>query len=311
MPITPTKQVWMDGELVPWAEATVHVLTHSLHYGTGVFEGIRAYPTPQGVAVFRLKEHMERLLASARILMMEVPYGRDELVAAAKEVVRVNGLDEGCYLRPLVFLGDGEMGLNPLPCRVRVAIAAWPWGTYLGEEGLARGVRLKVSSWRRHDPNAMPTAAKGTGMYLNSALAKIEALKAGYDEALLLAPDGRVSECTGENVFVVRDGRLLSPPTSAAGALPGITQDAVETLARDLGIEVVHQDLVRTDLYLADEAFLTGTAAELVPIREVDDRLVGDGRPGPITTELQRTYFATVRGELDRYKDWLDHVQQA
>ena len=309
MPITPTDTIWMDGELVPWDQARVHVLTHSLHYGTGVFEGIRAYPTSSGVAVFRLTEHIERLLASAKILMLDCPFGRDELVAATKALVRENHLDQGCYIRPLVYLGYGEMGLNPLPCSVNVSIAAWPWGTYLGDDGVANGIRLKVSSWQRHDPNAVPTAAKSTGMYLNSSLAKVEALKAGYDEALLLAPDGRVSECTGENVFVVRGGRLVTPPVSEAGALAGITLRSVEAIARDLGIEVAHEAMVRTDLYTADEAFLTGTAAEVVPIREVDDRPVGDGRPGPVTTQIQQTYFAAVRGQVDRYKDWLEHVE--
>jgi branched-chain amino acid aminotransferase len=284
------------------------VLTHSLHYGSGVFEGIRAYPTPSGVAVFRLTDHISRLFASAKVMMMEVPFSSAQIVEASKEVVRSNGLDDGCYIRPIVFLGDGEMGLNPLPCPVRVAVAAWSWGTYLGDEGIRNGVRLKVSSWQRHDPNAVPTAAKSTGMYLNSSLAKVEALKAGYDEALLLAPDGRVSECTGENVFVVRGNRVVSPPTSESGALAGITQQSVETIAADLGYEVGHEALIRSDLYLADEAFLTGTAAEVVPIREVDDRPVGNGRPGPVTTKIQETYFAAVRGQLDRYKDWLEHV---
>ena len=305
MPITPTQKIWMDGELVDWADAKVHVLTHTLHYGSGVFEGIRAYPTSEGVAVFRLADHIRRLLASAHVLMIDVPYTQDQLVDATAQVVRVNDMRDGCYLRPLVYLGYGEMGLNPLPAPVKVSIATWPWGTYLGEEALERGVTVKISSWRRHDPNAMPTAAKGVGMYVNSSLAKIEAIKAGYDEAVLLASDGRVSECTGENIFIVRDGVLLTPPTGAAGALDGITQDTVEVLAKDLGIEVRHEALIRTDLYLAEEAFLTGTAAELTPIRSVDDRVVGSGMPGPITTELQRTYFATVRGKLERYKDWL------
>jgi len=309
VPITPTDTIWLDGELVAWDDAKVHVLTHSLHYGSGVFEGIRAYPTPNGVAVFRLTDHVNRLLASAKVLLIDVPFSAADLVAATKEVVRANRLDQGCYIRPLVFLGYGEMGLNPLPCPVSVAIAAWPWGTYLGDEGVANGVRLKVSSWQRHDPNAVPTAAKGTGMYVNSSLAKVEALKAGYDEAVLLAPDGRVSECTGENIFVVKRGRIITPPTSESGALGGITQDSVQAIAADLGIEVAHEALVRTDLYTADEAFLTGTAAEVVPIREVDDRVVGDGRPGPITRQIQQTYFAAVRGEVDRYKDWLEHVE--
>ncbi len=309
MPITPTQKIWMDGELVDWAHAKVHVLSHTLHYGSGVFEGIRAYPTSQGVAVFRLVDHMRRLVASAHILMIDVPYTVDQLVDAAAQVVRVNDMRDGCYVRPLVYLGYGEMGLNPLPAPVNVSIAAWSWGTYLGAEALERGVSVKISSWRRHDPNAVPTAAKGVGMYVNSSLAKVEALRAGYDEAVLLTSDGRVSECTGENIFIVRDGVLLTPPTSDAGALDGITQDTVEVLARDIGIEVRHEPLIRTDLYLADEAFLTGTAAELTPIRAVDDRAVGSGRPGPITTELQRAYFSTVHGELDSYKDWLHFVE--
>ena len=309
MPITPTEKIWLDGELVDWDKARIHVLTHSLHYGSGVFEGIRAYPTSRGVAVFRLTDHINRLFTSAKVFMIDMPYSPDELIAASKEVVRVNGLHEGCYLRPIVYLGYGEMGLNPLPCPVSVAIAAWPWGTYLGDEGVANGIRLKVSTWQRHDPNAVPTAAKGTGMYVNSSLAKVEALKAGYDEAVLLAPDGRVSECTGENIFVVRGRTVVTPPTSESGALAGITQDSVRTIATDLGYEFVSETLIRTDLYTADEAFLTGTAAEVVPIREVDDRTVGTGRPGPVTKHLQDTYFATVRGQVDRYKDWLEHVE--
>ncbi|HUX05157.1 MAG TPA: branched-chain amino acid transaminase [Acidimicrobiales bacterium] len=308
MPITPTKKIWMDGTLVDWDQATVHVLSHGLHYGTGAFEGIRAYQTPKGVAIFRLREHMARLLRSCKILMMEVPFTLDELCDAALEVVRVNELDQGCYLRPLVYLGYGEMGVNPLPAPVNVAMAAWPWGAYLGEEGLANGVRMKISSWQRHGVNAMPTAAKGTGMYLNSALAKVEAMKAGYDEAILLGPDGRVSECTGENLFVVRDGVIVSPPPSEAGALAGITQDTIVRIANDLGYEVRFEALIRTDLYLADEAFLTGTAAEVVPIGSVDDRVVGDGTPGPVTKALQSTYFAAVRGELEQYEDWLARV---
>ena len=308
MPITPTEKIWMDGELVDWADATVHVLTHTMHYGSGVFEGIRAYPTSRGVAVFRLGDHIRRLFASAKIFMIDIPYTVEEIMEATRLVVRANGMHDGCYLRPLVYLGYGEMGLNPLPCPVNVSVAAWPWGTYLGDEGVANGVSVKVSSWRRHDPNAVPTAAKGTGMYVNSSLAKVEAIKAGYDEAILLAPNGTVSECTGENVFIVRDGVILTPNTSDAGALDGITQDSVETIARDLGYELRHQSLIRTDLYLADEAFLTGTAAEVVPIRAVDDRPVGPGHPGRITKEIQQTYFATVRGEVDQYKEWLDHV---
>ncbi len=308
MPITPTKKIWMDGVLVDWDQARLHVLSHGLHYGTGAFEGIRAYKTPSGVAIFRLREHMERLVRSCRILMMEIPYTVDQLCDAALEVVRINELYDGCYLRPLVYLGYGEMGVNPLGAPVNVAMAAWPWGAYLGDEGVAHGVRMKISSWRRHDPNAMPTAAKGTGMYVNSALAKVEAVKSGYAEAILLGPDGRVSECTGENIFVVRDGVVLTPPPSEAGALAGITQATVVQIARDLGYEVRFESLVRTDLYLADEAFLTGTAAEVVPIASVDDRAVGVVTPGPVTSALQSTYHHAVRGELPRYEEWLARV---
>ena len=308
MPITTTKYIWMDGDLVAWEDATTHILTHSLHYGMGVFEGIRAYPTPNGVAVFRLRDHMQRLLDSAKIFMIDVDYDVDQLVEAAKLVVRENDLTDGCYLRPIIYLGYGEMGLNPLPGPVNVAIAAWPWGTYLGDDGVANGVRMKISSWRRHDPNAMPTAAKGTGMYINSSLAKVEAIKAGYDEAIMLAPDGKIAECTGENLFIVKGNKLITPHVADAGTLEGITQNTVETIAVDLGYEVAYESLIRTDLYLADEAFLTGTAAEVVPISSVDDRLVGDGRPGPITKKIQETYFGTVRGEVVRYDAWLDHV---
>ena len=308
MPITPTKYIWMDGELVEWDNATTHILTHTLHYGMGVFEGIRAYPTPNGVAIFRLVDHITRLLDSAKIFMMDVPFSHAELVEACKAVVRENGLTDGCYLRPLIYLGYGEMGLNPLPCSVNVAIAAWPWGTYLGDDGVANGVRMKISSWRRHDPNAMPTAAKGTGMYINSSLAKVEALKAGYDEAIMLAPDGTVSECTGENLFLVRGGRVVTPPPSEAGALHGITQHSVITIAHDLGYKVSFEALRRDDLYIAEEAFLTGTAAEVVPIYSVDERVVGEGGPGPITKAIQSTYFQAVRGELAQYEAWLTRV---
>ena len=308
MPITPTQKIWMDGELVNWEDATVHVLTHSLHYGSGAFEGIRAYPTPKGVAIFRLREHIERLFRSCKILMIDVPFNVDDVVEACREVVRANELNDGCYIRPLVYLGYGEMGLNPLPCSVNVSVAAWPWGTYLGDDGVNNGVNTKVSSWQRHDPNAVPTAAKSTGAYVNSSLAKVEALKGGYDEAILLAPDGKISECTGENLFIVHKGMIFSPMHSDQGSLEGITGETIETIARDLGIEVRYEALIRSDLYLADEAFLTGTAAEVVPIRSVDDRLVGDGTPGPITKQVQSIYFSAVRGGEDRYQHWLDYV---
>jgi len=306
MPITPTKKIWMDGALVDWDDATIHVLNPTLHYGWGVFEGIRAYATERGPAVFRLTEHIDRLYRSAHIYFMQPRWTPQQLVEATKELVRVNDVDE-CYIRPLLYLGYGEMGLNPLIAPVNVSIAVWPWGAYLGDEGIQHGVRMKISSWQRHDPNAMPPAAKGTGMYINSSMAKIEALKAGYDEAILLSPQGYVSECTGENIFIVRNGTIITPPTSA-GALEGITQSSVMTIARDLGYEAQVGNILRSDLYTADEAFLSGTAAEVVPIRSVDDRLVGSGEPGPMTRQIQETFYAAVRGEIDRYKDWNEHV---
>ena len=304
MPLQKLDKIWMDGKLVDWDDANVHILTHTLHYGSGVFEGIRCYATSQGGAIFRLTDHIERLFDSAKIFMIDIPYTVEQLVEATKETVRVNNVDE-CYIRPLVYLGYGEMGLNPLPCPVNVSIAVWPWGTYLGDEGIKHGVRVKVSSWQRHDPNAIPPAAKGTGMYINSSMAKVEALKAGYDEAILLSPQGFVSECTGENIFIVKRGRIITPPVTA-GALEGITQSSVMTIARDMGLDVQVGNILRSDLYLADEAFLTGTAAEVVPIRSIDDREIGE--PGPITRKIQETYFATVRGQVDQYKDWLEHV---
>jgi branched-chain amino acid aminotransferase len=307
MPLQTTEKIWMDGELVAWEDAKVHILTHSLHYGCGVFEGIRAYATKQGPAVFRLTDHINRLFNSAKIFMIDIPFTPAQLVDATKETVRVNNVEE-CYIRPIAYLGYGEMGLNPLPCPVQVSIAVWPWGSYLGDEGIAKGVRMKISSWQRHDPNSMPPAAKGTGMYINSSMAKVEALKAGYDEAIMLSPQGYVSECTGENIFVVKGGRLITPPVSA-GALEGITQDSVFAIARDEGIDVEVANILRSDLYTADEAFLSGTAAEVVPVQSVDDRVVGDGTPGPVTKRIQEIYFGAVRGELDRYKDWNEYVR--
>jgi branched-chain amino acid aminotransferase len=304
MPLQKVDKIWMNGTLVDWDDAKVHVLTHGLHYGYGVFEGIRAYATSQGPAVFRLTEHIQRLHNSAKMLMLDMTYSIDELVAAVKETVRVNNGDS-CYIRPIVYTGYGEMGLNPLTSTVDTTIAVWPWGSYLGDEGLLHGVRLKTSSWQRHDPNAIPPACKATGMYINSSLAKIEAVKAGYDEAVLLSPQGYVSECTGENIFLVKNGRIITPPASA-GALEGITQASVMTIARDLGIDCEVGNILRSDLYTADESFLSGTAAEVVPIRSVDDREIGE--PGPITRKIQETYFAAVKGEVDRYKDWNEHV---
>jgi branched-chain amino acid aminotransferase len=304
MPITPTPQIWFNGELIPWEDAQIHILTHSLHYGTGVFEGIRAYDTDDGPGVFRLTDHMRRFQASAQILMMDLPYSVDEMVQAVKDTVRSTGLDS-CYVRPIAYYGYGEMGLNTLPCSVDVAVACWPWGAYLGDDALATGVRMKISSWARHDHNIMPPAAKTTGNYVNSSLAKVEALKAGYDEAILLNRAGMVAECTGENIFVARHGKLISPPLSA-GALEGITQSTVMTIARDFGFEVTLGDLSRSDLYVAEEMFVCGTAAEVSSVSSVDDREIPC--PGPMTTAIGEEYHKVVRGQVDRYKDWVEHV---
>ena len=304
MPIEKSSKIWMNGELVDWDDATIHVLTHTLHYGNGVFEGIRAYETDRGPAVFRLRPHIERFFRSAKILFIDIPWTVDQLVQAVKDTVRVNDLPS-CYIRPLAYLGYGEMGLNPIPCDVDVSIATWPWGSYLGDEGIRNGVRMMISSWQRHDANAMPPAAKGCGHYINSQMAKVQAIKAGYDEAILLSPQGNVSECTGENLFVVSGGTIITPPTSA-GALKGITQDAVHRIADDLGIPYVQGNLLRSDLYTADEAFLSGTAAEVVPIRSVDERDIGD--PGPITRAVQDVFFEAVRGKRPEYAEWNEHV---
>jgi branched-chain amino acid aminotransferase len=306
MPITPTKKIWMDGELVDWDDATIHILNPTLHYGWGVFEGIRAYHTSRGPAVFRLTEHIERLFRSASMYLMEPAFTVEEIVAATKETVRVNEV-ESCYIRPLFYLGYGEMGLNPLPSETKASIAVWPWGAYLGEEAAEKGCRAAVSSWQRIGPNTIPPEGKGTGQYINSSLAKVQALKAGYDEAIMLTPDGRIAEGSGENIFVVYGDKLITPPV-VDGVLAGLTRDAVVTLARDEGYEVVEQPLVRSNLYLADEAFFTGTAAELVPLVEVDDRKVGTGRPGRVTRRLLELYGQATRGELDQYKDWNEYV---
>jgi branched-chain amino acid aminotransferase len=305
MPIQATEKIWMDGEYVDWDEARVHILTPSIHYGWGVFEGIRAYQTPDGgSAVFRLTDHMERLFRSAKIYHMEPPVSLEGAIKVTKDLVVMNGIPT-CYIRPIVYLGYGEIGLNPLTSPVRMAIASWPWGAYLGEESFETGVRVKISSWRRLDPNIIPPAAKATGQYLNSSLAKAEAVKAGYDEGILLNPNGYVTDGSGENVFLVRDGVLCTPPL-AAGCLAGITRASILQIAEDEGIRVREGDLVRTDLYLADEAFFTGTAAEVVPIREVDDRVLGD--PGPITRRLQEVFTAATRGRDERYRDWVEPV---
>ncbi|HVM19083.1 MAG TPA: branched-chain-amino-acid transaminase [Egibacteraceae bacterium] len=304
MPVPEVSKIWMDGEMVDWHDATIHILTPTLHYGWGVFEGIRAYETPKGAAVFQHRAHMERLHRSARILQMDVPYSVDELMDATRELIRTNDLPS-CYIRPLVYLGYGEMGLNPLPSKVSVSIAVWPWGTYLGDEGILNGVRAKISSWQRIGANMIPTGAKAAGVYINSSLAKVEALKAGYEEAVLLNEHGRVAEGSGENIFVVKDGVLMTPPLSE-GVLQGITRDTIVQFAADLDIPFVETSLLRQDLYLADEAFYTGTAAEVVPIRSVDEREIG--APGPITKQLQDLFFNVVKGKEPRYESMLDYV---
>ncbi len=292
----------MNGELVDWDKAQVHVLTHTLHYGTGVFEGIRAYETSQGPAIFRLTDHIVRLANSAKILGFELPYSVDELIAATKATVVSTGLP-ACYVRPIAYFGYGEMGLNTLPCSVDVAIACWPWGAYLGDDAVTKGVRMKISSWTRHDHNTMPPAAKTVGNYVNSSLAKVEALRAGYDEAIMLAPNGLVGECTGENIFVSRNGLLITPPLSA-GALEGITQNSVMTIVRDLGYECRVDNIARSDLYIADEMFVCGTAAEVSSVNSVDDRSIPC--PGPITKAVAEIYGRAVRGEEPAYKDWCE-----
>lgn len=300
--LVPTPKIWMNGSLVNWDDAKVHVLTHTLHYGTGVFEGIRAYKTPKGPAVFRLTEHIARLHNSAKIMGMEIPYSVEELVQATKDTVASTGLDS-CYVRPIAYYGYGEMGLNTLPCSVDVAIACWPWGAYLGDDALTKGVRMKISSWTRLDHNSLPPASKTVANYANSSLAKVEALRAGYDEAILLNGAGHVSECTGENLFAVRGGVIITPPL-ASGALEGITQSSVMTIARDLGYEVRVADLARSDLYIAEEIFCCGTAAEVSAINSVDDRSVPC--PGPMTTAIAQVYAKAVRGEDPRYEKWCE-----
>jgi len=299
--------IWMNGDFVPWEDAKVHVLTHGLHYGTGVFEGIRAYDTELGTAIFRHRDHLERLFRSAGLYYMPIPYTLEELRAATHELIARNGL-RSCYIRPIAFRGYGQMGLYPLEAPVDVTIAVWEWGAYLGEEGKRRGIRAKVSSWRRISGDSLIPHAKASGQYLNSVLAKIESQKSGYEEAILLDDIGHVCEGSGENVFVVRDGEIATPPVTA-GILDGINRRAVCTIAEDLGYPMVHRDIERAELYMADEVFMTGTAAELVPVREVDDHPVGGGEPGPITRELQRVFDDALHGRAERYRDWLDVVK--
>jgi branched-chain amino acid aminotransferase len=300
--------IWMNGELVAWEDAKVHVLTHALHYGTGVFEGIRAYETPRGTAVFRHADHIDRLFKSAQMYYMEIPYSKQQIREATLDLIARNSL-KSCYIRPVVYRGAGPMGLYPLDCPVDVFIAVWEWATYLGEEGKQNGVRGKVTSWRRIGPDALIPAAKANGQYLNSVLAKIEATKAGYEEGILLDQRGMVCEGTGENLFVIKD-RRISTPGFQASILGGINRLSAMQIARDLGYEVVERDIARGELYLADEIFMTGTAAELTPLREVDDHPVGSGEPGPITREVQSVFEDALHGRVDRYADWLDVVPQ-
>ena len=307
MPVQPVSKIWMDGKLVDWDDAQIHVLTHALHYGTGVFEGIRAYSTARGPAVFRLPDHVRRLFRSAHLYQMEIPYSPEAMTEAIVETIRANEM-EACYIRPIAYHGYGEMGLNPLFAPIAVSIAVWEWESYLGDEAQEVGASAKISSWKRQDHNIIPPGAKATGQYINSGLAKVEAIKAGYDECILLNINGFVTDGRGENVFIIKEGELLTPPLSA-GCLDGITRDSVITIARDLGYTVHEKNLVRTDLYFADEAFFTGTAAEVCPVREVDDRQVGEGGRGPITKEIQSAFFAAAHGETSRYADWLTYVR--
>jgi branched-chain amino acid aminotransferase len=297
--------IWMDGKLVPWDQAQVHVLTHSLHYGLGIFEGIRCYKGEKGSAIFRLKEHIARLFASAHIVRMKLPYAPEQLEAAVVETVRANRL-EACYIRPIAFIGAGEMGLYVKENPIHVSVAAWSWGTYLGDEGLRNGIRVKISSFARHHVNISLTRAKVTGYYVNSQLAKYEAKESGYDEALLLDTEGYVAEGPGENIFIVRKGVLTTTPLTSI--LEGITRDSVLQLAREAKIPVAEERFTRDELYLADEAFFTGTAAELTPIREVDGRMIGSGKPGPVTQQLQERFFSIVRGADPAHRAWLTSI---
>jgi branched-chain amino acid aminotransferase len=301
--------IWMNGELVAYEDAKVHVLTHALHYGTGVFEGVRAYETPRGTAIFRHADHIDRLFRSASLYHMEIPFSKDEIRAATHEVIVRNGF-KSCYIRPLVFRGAGPMGLYPLDCPVEVIIATWEWGAYLGDEGKASGVRAKVSSWRRIPSDSLIPSAKASGQYLNSVLAKVEADKAGYEEAILLDGRGFVCEGTGENLFVIKGGKIATPGFSN-DILGGINRLAAIEIAQDLGYEVIERDIARGELYHADEIFMTGTAAELTPIREVDDLPVGDGARGPITERVQSVFEDALHGRSERYADWLDVVPAA
>jgi branched-chain amino acid aminotransferase len=297
--------IWMDGQFVDWRDAKIHVLTHTLHYGMGVFEGVRAYKTSAGTAIFRLKEHTQRLMNSAKIFQMKVPFDAATLEAAQREVVKRNQL-ESCYIRPIIWIGSEKLGLASRSNSIHTAVAAWSWGAYLGEEGLTKGIRVKTSSFTRHHVNVSLVRAKASGYYINSILANQEVTANGYDEALLLDTEGYVSEGAGENVFIVSKGKIFTP--DLASCLDGITRDSVLTMARDMGIEVVEKRITRDEMYCADEAFFTGTAAEITPIRELDDRQIGDGSRGPITERLQSLFFDVVAGKSTQYQHWLSHV---
>ena len=297
--------IWFDGKMVDWRDAKLHVLTHSLHYGMAVFEGVRAYKTGAGTAIFRLEEHTRRLLNSAKIFQMNVPFTFEALMQAQKDTVRKNAL-ESCYIRPLIWIGSEKMGVSAKGNTIHVAIAVWPWGAYLGEDGIAKGIRVKTSSFSRHHVNVSLVRAKASGYYINSILANQEVTAHGYDEALLLDTDGYVSEGSGENVFIVKNGKLYTP--DLASCLDGITRDSVITMARDMGIEVIEKRITRDEMYCADEAFFTGTAAEVTPIRELDDRQIGEGRRGPVTEKLQSMFFDVVAGKAERYRHWLAPV---
>jgi branched-chain amino acid aminotransferase len=299
-----TDKIWMNGELVDWADATVHVGVHGLHYGTGVFEGIRCFETEKGPAVFRLTDHLERLHNSARLLYMDIPYSVDELKAASMDVIAANGLPE-CYLRPIAFYGYGELCVSTAGNPVVTVIMSWPWGAYLGDEGMKNGIRCKISSWQRVGANTIPHASKATGIYLNSMLAVTEANRAGYDEAILLTADGYIADGSGENVFIVKNGAVATPPLSTS-ILPGITRDSVIQILQDLGYTVEEKNLIRSDLITADEVFMCGTAAEVTPIRSIDDHEIGP--PGPVTKELQTAYLDTCRGKSERWAQWLEYA---
>jgi len=300
------EKIWLDGKMVAWDEANVHILTHTLHYGLGVFEGIRCYECEGGrSAIFRLKEHIQRLYDSAHILLMKIPFSQDEILAACKEIFRVNKLKAG-YLRPIAFVGDGEMGLHATSNPTRVGVIAWPWGTYLGEEGVKNGIRVKISSFARHHVNAMMIKSKTVGNYVNSILAKREAMLAGYEETIMLDPQGYVAEASGENLFVVRGGKVKTPPLT--NVLEGITRHTVIQLLADEGIKVEEALVTRDELYISDELFLTGTAAEITPIRELDHRAIGSGKPGPITKKVQQAYFDLVKGKSQKHSEWLEYI---